>query len=142
MESYFRDVEETFRLEETILFYGGRLTLLKKTLSIYPTYYLFLFTIPKSMVDRLERIHRNFLWGALEEEFKYPLVSWVKVCSPIEVGGLGIRMIGSFNQVLLGKWLQRFGHEAIHLWHWVIVSKFSEGKGGWCAKFSRGHTWV
>lgn len=78
----------------------------------------------------------------MEEEFKYPLVAWVKVCSPIEVGGLGIRMIGSFNQVLLGKWLQRFGHEAIHLWHWVIVSKYSEGKGGWCAKFSRGHTWV
>lgn len=142
MWDYFRDGEETFGLEETILFYGGRLTLLKSTLSIYPIYYLSLFIVPKSMVDRLERIRRNLLWGALQEEFKYLLVAWVKVCSPIKVGGLGVRRIGSFNQALLGKLLSRFWHEATHLWHWVIVSKYREDRGGWCAKFSRGHAWV
>ena len=39
---------------------GGRLTLLKSTLSSLPTYYLSSFTIPKSVADRLERILRNF----------------------------------------------------------------------------------
>ena len=42
---------------------GGRLTLLKITLSSLPIY-LLLFTIPKFVVDKLERIQRNFLWGA------------------------------------------------------------------------------
>ena len=46
---------------------GGRLTLLKSTLSSLPTYYLSSFTIPKSVADRLERILRNF--GGLGMKF-------------------------------------------------------------------------
>ena len=69
---------------------GGRLTLLKSTLSSLPMYYLSLFVIPVVVADRLERIQRKFLWGSLEECFKYPLVAWEKVCLPLEMGGLGI----------------------------------------------------
>ena len=53
----------------------GRLTLLKSTLSSLPTYYLSLFTIPKAVANRLERIQRNFLGGSSVECFKYPLVA-------------------------------------------------------------------
>ncbi|XP_050281163.1 uncharacterized protein LOC126722032 [Quercus robur] len=67
---------------------GGRLTLLKSTLSSLSTYYLSLFTVPKAVVMRLERIQRNFLWGFSTEFFKYPLVAWEKVCLPRELGGL------------------------------------------------------
>ena len=84
---------------------GGRITLLKSTLSSLPTYYLSLFTIPKVVATRLERIQRNFLWGLSVVCFKYPLVAWEKVCLLRELGGLGIRNLASFNQALLGKWL-------------------------------------
>ena len=57
------------------LYKGGRLTLLKSTLSSLPTYYLSLFTIPKAVATRLECIQRNFLWGSSVECFKYPLVA-------------------------------------------------------------------
>ena len=40
---------------------GGRLTLLKSTLSSLPTYYLSLFVIPIVVADRLEQIQRKFL---------------------------------------------------------------------------------
>jgi hypothetical protein len=40
---------------------GGRLTLLKSTLSSLPTYYLSLFTIPISVANRIEMIQHNFL---------------------------------------------------------------------------------
>ena len=40
---------------------SGRLMLLKSTLSSLPTYFLSLFTIPKTVVARLESIQRNFL---------------------------------------------------------------------------------
>ena len=82
---------------------AGRLTLLKSTLSSLLTYYLSLFTIPKAVAARLERIQRNFLWGSSKECFKYPLVAWEKVCLPLELGGLGIWKLVSFNQALLGK---------------------------------------
>lgn len=74
-------------------------------LSSLHAYYLLFFTIPKSMDKKIRKDLGNFLWGASEEVFKYPLVVWDKVCSPIEVGGLGIRKIANFYQALLGKWL-------------------------------------
>ena len=76
---------------------GGRLTLLKSTLSSLSTYYLSLFTVPKAVAMRLERIQRNFLWGSSVECYKYPLVAWENVCLPCELGGLGIRNLVSFN---------------------------------------------
>ena len=102
---------------------GGRLTLLRSTLSSFPTYFLSLFTIPKVVAARMESIQRNFLWGSSEGSFKYLLVAWEKVCLPVELGGLGIRSVASFNQVLLGKWLWRYGHEVTHLWWRVISTK-------------------
>ena len=116
---------------------GGRLSLLKSTLSSLPTYFLSLFTIPIAMAARFERIQRNFLWGLSEGSFKYPLVAWYKVCSPIEMGGLGIRNVVSFNQALLGTWLWRYGHEVTHLWQRVISTKYGEGQGGWSTKICR-----
>ena len=82
---------------------AGRLILLKSILSSLPPYFLSLFTIPIVVAARLERIQRNFLWGSFEGSFKYPLMAWDKVCSPIEMGGLGIRNVVSFNQALSGK---------------------------------------
>ena len=84
---------------------GGRLTLLKSTLSGLPTYYLSLFTIPVAVADRLERVQRNFLWGSSDECFKHSLVAWENVCSPLEAGGLGVKNLVHFNLALLGKWL-------------------------------------
>ena len=71
--------------------------------SFLPTYFLSLFTIPKAVVARLENIQRNFLRGSYEGSFKYPLVAWENVCLSVEMGGLQIRNVVSFNQALLGK---------------------------------------
>ena len=84
---------------------GGRLTLIKSTLSNLATYYLSLFPIPKGVALRLEKIQRDFLWGGLGEEFKFHLVNWKQLCTTIRSGGLGIRNLVLFNQALLGKWL-------------------------------------
>jgi len=47
-------------------------------------------------------------------------VKWAKVCKPINVGGLGIKHLRSFNSALLGKWLGRYGFETDALWRRVI----------------------
>ena len=89
------------------------------------------------MVDRLEHIQRKFLWGSSEECFKHSLVAWEKVCSPLEMGGFGVRKLVHFNQALLGKWLWRFGQEGTRLWQRVIATKYGEGQGGWTTKDCR-----
>ena len=124
------------RWKQLYLSKGCRLTLLKSTLSSFPTYFFFLslFTIPQVVVAKLEKIQRKFLWGTSDEVFKYSLVAWEKFFLPMEAGGLGIRRVGLFNQALLGKWLWRFGKEDHRLWRQVIATKYGVDSGGWCTR--------
>ena len=101
---------------------GGRLTLLKSTLSSLPTYFLSLFTIPTHVANKIEKLQRDFLWG----DPKTHLLGWKKICMPKANGGLGIRKLTTFNKVLLGKWLWRFGVEENRLWRRVVALKFGE----------------
>jgi hypothetical protein len=119
---------------------GGRLTLIKSTLSSLPTYFLSLFPIPSSVAKRIKKIQRDFLWGGIGEEFKYHLVNWRTVCTPLPMGGLGIRQTIPFNQALMGKWLWRFATENNAFWRQVIASKYGVEKGDWYTKEEReGH---
>ena len=98
------------------LFMGGRLTLLKSTLSNLPMYFLSLFPILAEVAKRIEKIQRNFLWGFTEEVDKFHLVKWEVICSPYSHRGLAIKNLRKFNEALLGKWLWRFGMEREALW--------------------------
>ena len=62
---------------------GGRLILIKSTLSNLPTYLLSPFPIPADIAYRIDQLQRNFLWGGLGDDSKRYLVNWSKVCSPI-----------------------------------------------------------
>jgi hypothetical protein len=110
---------------------GGRVTLIHSTLSSIPTYYLSLFPIPVSVAKKLEQLQREFLWSGMEDETKFHLVNWHRVCSPIKVGGLGVRNIIKFNQALLGKWIWRFSQERDALWRSVIEVKYGSVRGDW-----------
>jgi hypothetical protein len=76
---------------------GARVTLIKSTLSNLPTYMLSLFPIPAHVAKHIEKIQRDFLWGGMNDETKFHLVEWAKMCSPIDEGGLGIRNLRRFN---------------------------------------------
>ena len=112
---------------------GGRVTLIKSTLSNIPTYYLSLFPIPMNVAQRIEKIQRDFLWSGMGEEFKYHLVSWDQVCEPLCYGGLGVRNLLLFNQALLGKWLWRYAREKVALWRKIVEIKYGGLWGGWCS---------
>ncbi|KAG6680984.1 hypothetical protein I3842_13G070600 [Carya illinoinensis] len=112
----------------------GRITLIKSTLSNLPTYFLSLFSIPTNVALRLEKFQRDFLWGGMGEEFKFHLVKWEKVCSPLSNGSLGIRNMRTFNQALLGKWLWSYHKELEALWKMVIESKCESLWRGCCIK--------
>jgi len=84
---------------------GGKLTLIRSTLASLPTYYMSLFRIPTSVVNKLEKLRRDFLWEGMEGEKKLHLVNWKTICMTKEEGGLGIKDLVQVNRTLLGKWL-------------------------------------
>uniref|UniRef100_A0A2N9H5P7 Reverse transcriptase domain-containing protein n=1 Tax=Fagus sylvatica TaxID=28930 RepID=A0A2N9H5P7_FAGSY len=99
---------------------GGRLTLIKSTLSSLPSYYLSLFPLPMSVARRIEKLQRDFLWGGMGDEHKYHLVNWHQICTPLQQGGLGIRNLSIFNKALLGKWLWRVQQPyGVGLWKFI-----------------------
>ena len=83
---------------------GGKVTLIKSTLSNLPTFFLSLCPVLVKVANRMEKLQRDFLWSGIDAP-KIPLMEWAKVCMPMQNGGLGIRRLRQFNYALLGKWL-------------------------------------
>ena len=81
---------------------GGRVTLIKSTLSSLPTYFLSLFPMPSSVALHIDKIQRDFLWDGMGEGKKFHLVNWSQICQPLKLGGLGFKNLRLFNQALLG----------------------------------------
>ena len=136
-------IEERFRKRLTswkrqYISKGGRLKLIRITLSSLPIYLLSLFRMPKLVCSRLEKIHRDFLWGGGNLERKPHLVNWKTVCLEKNKGGLGVRNLSKLNQALLCKWCRRFANERDPLWRMVISIKFGEENGGWNTNDIRG----
>ena len=119
--------------QKAYLSLSGRITLLHSCLSHIPSYFLLLFKILASMVAKVERMQRDFLWSGVGEGKKDHLVRWEAVCKPRVKGGLGIGKIPLRNRALLGKWLWRFPRESTSLWHQVILSIYGTHSNGWDA---------
>uniref|UniRef100_A0A2N9HJW1 Reverse transcriptase domain-containing protein n=1 Tax=Fagus sylvatica TaxID=28930 RepID=A0A2N9HJW1_FAGSY len=117
---------------------GGKLTLIKSTLSSIPTYFLSLFPIPARVANRLEKLQRDFLWCGMDEKPKFHLVKWSQICVPLRFGGLAVRDIRCFNKALLGKWLWRYGMDREAMWRSVVEAKYGSLWGGWCSKSGKG----
>lgn len=72
---------------------GGRVTIINSVLDALPTYMMSIFPIPNGVIQRLDKISRDFLWKGTEENdstVKH-LVKWNKVLWGKIHGGLGVR---------------------------------------------------
>jgi hypothetical protein len=101
--------------------------------AVQPPYiFLFLFPISVSVVNWIEKLHKDFLCNGLDNESKIHLVKWKKVYSLLHRGDLGIRNLLTFNQPLLGS-----GYGGL-LWREGLIGQMVDNKygslvGGWCS---------
>ena len=71
------------------------------TLSSFPSYFFSLFPIPVEMANWIENYKETFYRG-IGEEPKFHLVNWAQICELLQNGGLGVKNLRRFNQVLSG----------------------------------------
>lgn len=111
---------------------GGRLTLIQTVLSSIPTYYMSLFKMSASVVNKVEKLMRSFLRG-VEEGKRDHLVKWERWANSKEEGGLGVGSLKEKYEALCAKWLWRFPMEPNSLWAMVVKSKYGSATNGWDA---------
>ena len=68
---------------------GGRPTLLNSSLSSIAYYYMSMFLLSKTFIERLDKYRRKFFWCGGMGKKRYHLVKWARVCRSKSKGGLG-----------------------------------------------------
>ncbi|XP_075655069.1 uncharacterized protein LOC142625268 [Castanea sativa] len=114
----------------------GREILIKAVAQATPTYMMSCFKIPDSLCKELSSMMSNFWWGQKDKETKMSWISWEKLCTPKDRGGMGFRDQKAFNLALLTKqgWkIMRNQNSLVHRifkMKYFAASSFFEAKLG------------
>lgn len=98
---------------------AGRLQLLSMVIAGITNFWSCAFILPKACLDEIDSICSKFLWKGKTDGPTAAKVSWEKVTTPREEGGLGLRKVGLWNiaSVLKLIWILFFKPHSI--WsHW------------------------
>ncbi|KAH1228732.1 putative ribonuclease H protein [Glycine max] len=79
------------------LSYAGKLELIRAVIQGIVNFWIGIFPLPQSVMDRINASCRNFLWGKVDIGKNKPLVAWSVVCSPKKKGGLGLFNLKDWN---------------------------------------------
>jgi hypothetical protein len=84
---------------------GGRLVLTKSVLMAIPLHFLAVLELPDWALKILYKRCRGFIWkGQQEVNGGHCLLSWSKVCMPVQYGGLGVLNLRYFGCALRCRW--------------------------------------
>ncbi|KAL0006038.1 hypothetical protein SO802_013599 [Lithocarpus litseifolius] len=107
-----------------LLSMAGRRILIQASSSAIPSYVMQNAYLPNKVLEGIDRVNRNFLWGSTETEKKMHWVNWGKVTKPKDLGGLGLQSAKGRNTALLAKLNWRFHTEDDALWVRVLKKKY------------------
>ncbi|XP_074266921.1 uncharacterized protein LOC141590213 [Silene latifolia] len=102
------------------LSFAVRITLINAVLNTLQNYWAQMFIIPKSIINHIRAICRNYLWDGSPDYHRVPLVAWDKVTLYKNEGGLGIKKADVWNIATLGKLVNWIYCKADRLWiKWI-----------------------
>jgi len=106
---------------------AGRFILVQVVLSQLSVYWAHIFFLPASVINRMNRLAANFLWGGHAYQNKIHLVKMASISKPKRAGGWGLLDMRTFGKALLCKSLYRgiFGDGP---WSKIIKAKYLKGK--------------
>ena len=103
---------------------AGRLILTQAVTTSIPSYVMQGALLPGKILQRLDKVNRDFLWGSTEEKKKLHLVSWKKITKPKRFGGLGLQSAKEKNLALLAKLCWRFKTNHVDGWANALRKKY------------------
>ncbi|XP_056685341.1 uncharacterized protein [Spinacia oleracea] len=109
----------------SLLSIGGRLTLIKTSLSNLPLYYMSIFHVLVGVIKEITKLQCQFLERVSRQKKYMAPVSWSRVQSPHAYGGINTGNPLHKNLGLLFKWLWRYLTEPDSLWRNIIQIKYT-----------------
>ena len=103
---------------------AGRSVLVQASSSTIPNYVMQCALLPSKILDGIDRVNGNFLWGTSEQAKKVHWVGWDKITRPKAEGALGLQSSKGRNIALLSKLNWRFHTERESLWARVLKNKY------------------
>ena len=88
---YFHVNQKLAGWKANLLSFAGRKVLIQATTYAIPSYVMQTNFLPSRLLDNLDRLNRNFLWGFSEPKRRMHWVGWEKITQPLDKGGLGLQ---------------------------------------------------
>ncbi|PNY12420.1 ribonuclease H [Trifolium pratense] len=106
------------------LSFAGRVTLAKSVIEAVPVYTFMSAKVPKSVLDDIERLQRQFIWGDTDQKRRHHAIGWEKLTVPKRMGGLGFRKLETMNKACLLKLVWKFLESNDDYWCRVLRGKY------------------
>ncbi|GKA75895.1 RNA-directed DNA polymerase, eukaryota, reverse transcriptase zinc-binding domain protein [Tanacetum coccineum] len=105
------------------------------------SYWCCVFLLPKTVINDINRIMKNFLWSQSDDSKGKAKVAWKNVCKPKNQGGLGLKDLTVWNNTLLVKHLWNIANKKDTLWvKWVSTVKL-KGVSIWVVQKEECDSW-
>ncbi|XP_038971154.1 uncharacterized protein LOC120104305 [Phoenix dactylifera] len=105
----------------------GRVTLVRAVLGSIPVYLMANTVVPKTILLRIERLLRCFLWGSYGGGHGVHLVAWEQVCLPTSEGGLGVQSLIERREALIARHAAQFMLVPHSFWSQVMAARYGQG---------------
>ncbi|XP_077222163.1 uncharacterized protein LOC143856007 [Tasmannia lanceolata] len=77
---------------------AGRVELTKSILNSFHPYWAASFHLLAGILDKIEKIFRDFIWAGPSLQKSYHPIGWDTICTPKAEGGLGLRKLKDLNK--------------------------------------------
>lgn len=112
-----------------LLSMAGGVVLSQLVIAAIPSYVMQGCMLPSRVLNGVDRINRNFLWGSTEEAKQMHMVNWMTVTKPKSKGGLGIHEAKGRNLVMTAKLCWRMDNAGDAKWAEVLKKKYQQRLG-------------
>ncbi|GJU26824.1 RNA-directed DNA polymerase, eukaryota, reverse transcriptase zinc-binding domain protein [Tanacetum coccineum] len=123
------------------LSYAGRIQLVASVLSSMQNYWASVYLLPSAVVKDLDKLFKKFLWNSGDSAQGKSRIAWKLVCRPKDQGGLGIKPLKKWNEVLLIRQFWKIIENNESLWaKWVNLVKLKK-KSIWNVQIDKSDSW-
>jgi hypothetical protein len=119
---------------------AGRFVLSQSMTSAIPSYVMQGALLPGKVLNTLDKLNRDFVWGSTTAKKILHLVSWKKITKPKSEGGLGLQASKPKNLGLVAKLCWRF--KTSHHEPWVEVLRHKYLANSRIRKYGHSRTWA